>query len=143
MDISKLIMFKIEESLKPFILKQYRQNIKAIKQSLRMQVIALSFDWEAHHEFPLCNSYITSMTSDLLVSKFLDNAPNVVPCPKPQLVCTINQNPMTKPSQVAPPCGGHPLTRLIDSIKESSYLVTNEKSTLLVAVYTINLIMNH
>ena len=36
MDISKLIMFKTEESLKPFILKQYRQNIKIIKQSLRM-----------------------------------------------------------------------------------------------------------
>ena len=36
MDISKLTMFKTEESLKPFILKEYRQNIKTIKQSLRM-----------------------------------------------------------------------------------------------------------
>ena len=83
MDISKLIMFKTEESSKPFILKQYRQNIKTIKQSLIVVVIVLSFDWEAHHELSLFNFCKAFMTPDLLVSKFLDNAPNVVLCLKP------------------------------------------------------------
>ena len=51
------------------------QNIKTIKQSL----LVLSFDWEAHHEFPPCNSFKAFITYDLLVSKFMSNASCEVP----------------------------------------------------------------
>ena len=79
MDVSKLIMFKIEESLKT--ISSGYQNNKNKASECRSSLYLLTGK-------PIMNSRCAtlckaSITPDLLVSKFLDNAPNVVPCPKP------------------------------------------------------------